>query len=107
VTSGVSPRLGLVEQLVDGRGDPIGVGQLLLDPGGVARLLASRAGIVCLTPCVGDLLRVPVVGHQAMLRRHPRILGLSIRSALVAQGIERRTPKPGVAGSNPAGGTRC
>ena len=25
--------------------------------------------------------------------------------ALVAQGIERRTPKPGVAGSNPAGGT--
>ena len=27
------------------------------------------------------------------------------RSALVAQGIERRTPKPGVAGSIPAGGT--
>ena len=27
------------------------------------------------------------------------------RPALVAQGIERRTPKPGVAGSNPAGGT--
>ncbi len=34
--------------------------------------------------------------------RHPYP---SRRSALVAQGIERRTPKPGVAGSNPAGGT--
>ena len=29
----------------------------------------------------------------------------SVYGALVAQGIERRTPKPGVAGSNPAGGT--
>ena|GEM_PF-6383618 len=28
-----------------------------------------------------------------------------VAHALVAQGIERRTPKPGVAGSNPAGGT--
>ena len=29
------------------------------------------------------------------------------RSALIAQGIEHRFPKPCVAGSNPAGGTKC
>jgi hypothetical protein len=28
-------------------------------------------------------------------------------SALVAQGIEHGSPKAGVAGSNPAGGTHC
>ena len=33
------------------------------------------------------------------------MLGKSTRSALVAQGIEHRFPKPCVAGSNPAGGT--
>src|SRR5680860_1614683 len=32
--------------------------------------------------------------------------GFSACPALVAQGIEHRFPKPGVAGSNPAGGTK-
>jgi hypothetical protein len=34
-----------------------------------------------------------------------RLTGSQLGPAFVAQGIERRTPKPGVAGSNPAGGT--
>jgi hypothetical protein len=34
----------------------------------------------------------------------PETLGLSFRHALVAQGIEHRFPKPGVAGSIPAEG---
>jgi hypothetical protein len=40
-----------------------------------------------------------LTGHR--LRFHATTCG----PALVAQGIEHRFPKPGVAGSNPAGGT--
>jgi hypothetical protein len=45
------------------------------------------------------------VGHSLPPQVNPKVARLGPR-ALVAQGIEHRFPKPCVAGSNPAGGTR-
>ena len=48
---------------------------------------------------------MPLLGHGGAFDT----IGGHKPQALVAQGIEHRFPKPGVAGSNPAGGTitRC
>jgi hypothetical protein len=55
------------------------------------------------TPTMDRLLPPPSrLSSRPSRRRRPR---RKRRSALVAQGIERRFPKPCVAGSNPAGGT--
>jgi Putative Ig domain len=47
----------------------------------------------------------PADAGAAACAAAPASCGYPDLSAPVAQGIERRTPKPGVAGSNPAGGT--
>src|SRR4051795_6414556 len=49
--------------------------------------------------------RTAGAGSTARRRRTSAGTGYAAREALVAQGIEHRSPKAGVAGSNPAGGT--
>ena len=96
-------------------------------------LVVASLGAVALTPCVASLI-ARLVGQQpaqeplgppttrplsGVLRlglalAHIRSVGggaphlrpIGSPRAPVAQGIERRFPKPCVAGSNPAGGTR-
>ena len=52
-----------------------------------------------------SLVRTLAIGYGSQKRTNDHAIQCLRRSALIAQGIEHRFPKPCVAGSNPAGGT--
>jgi hypothetical protein len=94
-------------------GEGLDANKINADPNAVARL--SQACVAqqgphprrSMKPAVGALrhLDYPSLSRSGPGRTSEVTAGFQPCAALVAQGIERRFPKPCVAGSNPAGGT--